>query len=323
MKKVKNQYEQKLTQKEGALVYAKLRRDVTEAGILKRDYLFYFFLSLFAFGGFFLSIYCFFITHSPLYILLSGFSITFFTVQIGGLLHDGVHRAIFNSAKLNDAYGFICGAATGIIYNSWKEKHNLHHAHPNQEEKDPDIEIPFLALNTNRYQDKNKVERLATPYQAYLKSNFKNSYIWQIGLLALGIFFWFLLPFFAFSLPKAIFFFLFVNGSLGVYLANIFAPNHKGMPQITKNQKLSFLEQQIVTSRNVKPGFITDVVILGLNYQIEHHLFPECPRSKLKLLTPFVKKMCQDLCLEYTEVSLVKSNKIILSGLNQVAASVG
>jgi fatty acid desaturase len=93
------------------------------------------------------------------------------------------------------------------------------------------------------------------------------------------------------------------------------------MPQIKSGQKISFLEQQIIATRNIKRGFFTDILLLGLNYQIEHHLFPHCPRNKLKLLTPYVKEVCGELNLEFTETNLFESNKIILRELNQVATA--
>ena len=82
------------------------------------------------------------------------------------------------------------------------------------------------------------------------------------------------------------------------------------------------MEHQIITSRNLKGAFLTELFFIGLNLQIEHHLFTNCPRNKLKLITPYVKKLCHDLGLEYREVGLVATNKIILNELKQVLLSV-
>ena len=94
------------------------------------------------------------------------------------------------------------------------------------------------------------------------------------------------------------------------------------MPEVKKGTKLSFLEQQITTSRNVKGGLITDTLLVGLNYQIEHHLFTNCPRNKLKLITPFVKEICNDLNLQYTSVNFTESNKIIIKELHSVSLAI-
>ncbi len=62
----------------------------------------------------------------------------------------------------------------------------------------------------------------------------------------------------------------------GVYMGCSFAPNHKGMPTMT-GESPDFLRKQVLTSRNVRGGWFTDFLLGGLNYQIEHHLFPACP----------------------------------------------
>jgi hypothetical protein len=110
-----------------------------------------------------------------------------------------------------------------------------------------------------------------------------------------------------------------VHISMGLYLSNVFAPNHKGMPQVAPGASISFLEQQVVTTRNVKPGLFTDFIHMGLNYQIEHHLFPTCPRRNLKRLTPYVLQACEDLGLPYTQVSFAESHQRIISRLAHVA----
>lgn len=37
----------------------------------------------------------------------------------------------------------------------------------------------------------------------------------------------------------------------------------------------------------------------GLQYQIEHHLFPDLPRHHLRAASKFVRQMCADLDIEY------------------------
>jgi fatty acid desaturase len=57
---------------------------------------------------------------------------------------------------------------------------------------------------------------------------------------------------------------------------------HKGMPLIPPDTKLNFAHRQIVTSRNVSGGVLLTFVLGGLNYQIEHHLFPAMARPNLR-----------------------------------------
>ena len=66
-----------------------------------------------------------------------------------------------------------------------------------------------------------------------------------------------------------------------VYLGCSFAPNHKGMPIVESDSGLSFARRQVVTSRNVTGGRLINLLLGGLNYQIEHHLFPSMPRPNL------------------------------------------
>lgn len=332
-------YTQKISIVDGAKAYAKLRQDVTAAGVLDRDYAYYTALSIIVFGGFFLSIYLIIISHSPASIIASGVLFALFAVQICGIFHDSGHRAVFKSAKNNDILGYFCCALLAYTYKKWKVNHNKHHANPNEEEMDPDIERPMFSFNEKQLKSKSGLWLILSRLQVFIyypistitgiysqivnvayfiKESSKSAY-WEKALYFIGITFWLFAPFAAFGLAKALLVYASVYPLMGLYLFNVFAPNHKGMPQIRKNQKISFFEQQVITSRNIHGGFFTDIILLGLNYQTEHHLFPECPRSKLKLLTPYVKAVCRKMSLEYTETGIIQSNVVILSELNEVA----
>ena len=80
------------------------------------------------------------------------------------------------------------------------------------------------------------------------------------------------------SWPRALAFIAIQHGLFGLYLGCAFAPNHKGMPVLSEEDSLDFLRQQVLTSRNVSGGRLTETMLGGLNYQIEHHLFPAMPR---------------------------------------------
>ncbi len=77
----------------------------------------------------------------------------------------------------------------------------------------------------------------------------------------------------------------------GIYMGSTFAPNHKGMPIIAAADNLDFLRRQVLTSRNVRGGWFTDFALGGLNYQIEHHLFPSMPRGSLRHAQPIVRAL--------------------------------
>ena len=67
-----------------------------------------------------------------------------------------------------------------------------------------------------------------------------------------------------------------------VYFVAAISPNHNGMPMWTSGIKLSFLERQVLSSRDLTSHPVWDFLYGGLNYQIEHHLFPTIPRVNLK-----------------------------------------
>lgn len=332
----------KLTHLDSALAYSKLKKTITEEGVLERDYMFYTLLVPFVFAGFLAAAATMYFAQNPFIIMAAGVIFAFFAIQMGGLFHDAGHRAIFNSTKNNDIIGQICCSLVVYPYKNWKNLHNKHHANPNQEDNDPDIELPFLAFTKETVEKKTGIPKLLAKYQAYiyfplsvptaifwqlrdftyLRKYAQKLANWEIALYLAGIFVWLILPFFLFGPIKAILIYLSVYPLMGIYMFNVFAPNHKGMPQLKKDVRLSFLEHQILTTRNLNGGLIPDFIYMGLNYQMEHHLFPNCPRNKLKLITPHLKKVCQELNLQYTSVNTIQSNVIIFNSLKQISSFV-
>jgi fatty acid desaturase len=103
-------------------------------------------------------------------------------------------------------------------------------------------------------------------------------------------------------------------------MVSIFAPNHKAMPLLERDSKVDFLRRQVLTSRNVIAHPITDFWYGGLNYQIEHHLFPRLPRNKLREAQPIIRGFCRDHSIAYHETSVLQSYKEILQHLHEVGA---
>jgi fatty acid desaturase len=79
------------------------------------------------------------------------------------------------------------------------------------------------------------------------------------------------------------------------------------MPIIGADQDVDYLRRQVLTSRNVRGGIFTDLLLGGLNYQIEHHLFPNMPRASLRRARPVVRAYCAELRIPYCETSLIGS----------------
>ncbi len=112
----------------------------------------------------------------------------------------------------------------------------------------------------------------------------------------------------------------FVAGQVlaGLYLALAIAPNHKGMPTWRAGERLSFLERQVLSSRNILPHPISDFVFGGLNYQIEHHLFPTMARVHFGQARALVKPFCVARGLPYEEMSAFASYRLVIAELQRV-----
>src|SRR6185437_493650 len=128
---------------------------------------------------------------------------------------------------------------------------------------------------------------------------------------------WVLSPF------KALAFIAVQQGVFSLYLGISFAPNHKGMPIIESATAAGFARRQVVTSRNIRGGRLTTFMLGGLNYQIEHHLFPSMPRPNLGRAQGLVRDFCVTADLGYCEENFVESFRQIVHHLSdaQVAAS--
>jgi fatty acid desaturase len=118
------------------------------------------------------------------------------------------------------------------------------------------------------------------------------------------------------SPAHAIAFIVVQQGLLGVYLGCAFAPNHKGMPVLGEQDNLDYLRRQVLTSRNVSGGPLVETLLGGLNYQIEHHLFPSMPRPSLRRCRSLVRAFCAQHELPYCELNLVASYAQVLRALH-------
>jgi fatty acid desaturase len=118
--------------------------------------------------------------------------------------------------------------------------------------------------------------------------------------------------------PQALAFVGIHKGLQGIYLGMSFAPGHKGMPVMNEEQSADPFLRQVLTSRNMKGSPFIDTAIGGLNYQIEHHLFPSMPRPHLRLASPVVREFCARRGVVYTEASPFASYAAGLGHLHRV-----
>ena len=92
-----------------------------------------------------------------------------------------------------------------------------------------------------------------------------------------------------------------------------FAANHKLLPRIPRDS----LSCQVLTSRNIT-GRFTGALMVGLNYQAEHHLFPSMARPHLASSAQITKAYCAEHRIPYTETTLPASYAHVIDYLNKV-----
>ena len=263
--------------------------------------------------------------------------------QFAFLAHEASHRAVFTSGPANDRAGrILANLFVGISYAWWMTKHNRHHANPNVIGKDPDIEPDFIVF---REEDAAKVSRfgaLVTRKQGYFffpllmfegfnlhvqgfKTVFGKNKVdkrWvEITMLSTRIIAYFAVIFYFLPLGMAFAFIGVQMAVFGVYMGASFAPNHKGMPQLPAESRVDFLRRQVLTSRNIRGGTFMDTFMGGLNYQVEHHLFPNMARPHLKKAQEISKEYCLSHDIKYTETGLFQSYGIVIEYLNRVGLS--
>jgi fatty acid desaturase len=261
--------------------------------------------------------------------------------QVGFLGHDAGHRQIFKSRRASYVLGILLGnLGIGLSYGWWVSKHNRHHANPNTEGADPDIAMKVLAFTPGQADTSRGLARVLFRWQAYLffpmllaegaslhasgiraaTSRASRGRAIETVLLAAHLVGYLTVVFLVLSPVKAVVFILVQQCLFGLYLGASFAPNHKGMPILTADDKTDFLRRQVLTSRNVRGNWLTDLALGGLNYQIEHHLFPSMPRHCLRKSQPLISEFCRQHGLPYCQASLVGSYAQALRYLNAVGS---
>jgi fatty acid desaturase len=139
-------------------------------------------------------------------------------------------------------------------------------------------------------------------------------------LLAVHLGAYLTIVFLVLSPVRALVFIAVQQGLFGFYLGCTFAPNHKGMIILDHDSDMSFALRQVVTARNVKGGRFLTLVMGGLNYQIEHHLFPTMPRPNLPRVQELIRAFCAEHDLPYTETGLIDSYRLSLRHLASAGA---
>ena len=322
-----------------ASIYGGLLRQVKAAGLLERRYGYYI-TKIAVTGAVFAGAWAAFVVLGDSWwqMLIAVLLAAIFT-HLGFIGHDAGHSQIFRSRRANYVIGLVHGnLAIGLSYGWWVDKHNRHHAHPNHEDKDPDVAIAALAFTSTQARAKRGVVRFIARHQrlffvpllmleavqlhaasirALLGRQLRHRW-WEALLLVVHVAGYFAVVFLVLSPLKAVVFIVIQQALFGLYLGLSFAPNHKGMPMLSSDDEMDFLRRQVLTSRNVRGGWITDFGLGGLNYQIEHHLFPSMPRPNLRHAQATVRAYCDEHGVAYYETTLWRSYRQAIQHLHDV-----
>jgi len=128
-----------------------------------------------------------------------------------------------------------------------------------------------------------------------------------------------------FSLAYSVGLFLITTCSCGFYLAIVFGLGHNGMATYDAVSRPDFWKLQVTTTRNITGGHgfpqaFVDWFCGGLQYQVDHHLFPGIPRHNLRKTHALVKSFCKEWEVTYHEADMYDGTIEVLACLDDVAA---
>ena len=256
--------------------------------------------------------------------------------------HDAGHGSIGRSPAVNRAFGHLAMTlVTGLAFDEWIERHRAHHRHCQDEARDPDMAVAFMvSLTQESARRKGALGRLMTrtqPVHVWLLAFFfghSQRHLSQAAVFAsplrrrldaamllLHYTLWFGVPCIVLGVPldKALLAYLIPVTLLGPYLAAIFWVNHIGMPLVCNVAQFSFFEHQVVTSRTIASPPACDWLFGGLNFQIEHHLFPQVPSRRLPTVQAIVREHFARNRIAYHSVSWRDAVRSIAAHLRMVA----
>ncbi|GHD86382.1 acyl-CoA desaturase [Streptomyces naganishii] len=254
--------------------------------------------------------------------------------------HDAGHAQITGSRAAGRVIGLIHGnLLLGLSYSWWNTKHNRHHANPNHIDKDPDVAADVLVFTAGQAGTRTGLRRRITRHQAWfffpltllegvalkvhsfrdLRRQPPRVRALEGALLLTHLVGCAALLLTCLSPGRALAFAALHQALFGLHLGLAFAPNHKGMEMPDPHgERWGHLRRQVLTSRNIRGGVLTDWFLGGLNYQIEHHLFPSMPRPHLRRAQLLVRAHCRKLGIPYAETGLVDSYRQALRHLHDV-----
>lgn len=255
------------------------------------------------------------------------------------IMHDAGHNSFSDNKQLNTTLSYTLNLLGGNIY-FWKLKHNIaHHTYTNIDGEDHDIEVKFMRIHHDQKLKKHHrfqrfyfiilygISYLAwiffQDYEKYFrqrlslasdKFNFpvrEKVIFWTSKVLHFALFI--VIPvIFAGWLPTLIG--LLVAGTVcGVCLATVFQLAHVVTETEFKTIDESKVEEEwMVHQIQSTANFATRSKVLtwllgGLNFQVEHHLFPKICHVHYPAINRIVQQTCKEYNIKYNEFSTFRT----------------
>jgi fatty acid desaturase 2 (delta-6 desaturase) len=267
--------------------------------------------------------------------------------RCGWLMHEGGHYSL--TGKINTdrllqivIYGVGCGMSGAW----WRNQHNKHHATPQKLKHDVDLDtLPLVAFNE-------KVARKArhpllkmwlrnqallfTPvscllvalgWQYYLHPRHiqrtKRMHTEGLTLVIRHVLFYGVLCA-GMSWAASVGVFLAYNTLASAYIFSQFAMSHTHLPVSEADEYLHWVEYAALHTTNIKSGWFNfvDWFMSYLNFQIEHHLFPQMPQFRHPKVSPRVKALFHKHGLPYDERGWLPCMRDTWMNLHTVGQSV-
>jgi len=252
--------------------------------------------------------------------------------QLGWMIHESCHHQVFKNWKFNDYMSMIVGnIMQGFSSGGWKNQHNIHHAATNVVGRDGDLDLmPFFAtvISDLKLIDSTSWILQMLPYQhlywtftlpllrlswlmqsiqfvVTMDANFYDVHRNRARIEQFTLSIHWIAVFVQLSyLPDyqtMLMYFLTSQLFGGFLLAHVVTYNHYSTDKFAYNASIieNYPCLQLYTTRNMRPGVFIDWLWGGLNYQIEHHLFPTMPRNNLSKVVPLVQEFCEKNELPY------------------------
>ena len=233
--------------------------------------------------------------------------------------HEGSHKSFSASPTRNAILTyFTFPLFSGLASLYWHNKHDrLHHGHPNVEGVDPDIKpFPFVSSRGDHLRCGPKSQWFQRNLQKYVfwpmstlmalgmrrssllyvmrfpkEHGFTAAWFAEVACLLAHYTCWMIIPMFVWGPLVGLAVYSSIWAGVGVFLALVFAPAHMGLP-ITDGQNRDWIHQ-LETTRNLELPKVISFFFIGLDYQVEHHLFPKIPHQHLPRAAQITRDWCK------------------------------